>query len=106
MAKDPKEDNKHRAYKPTSGNHWNQLRDFPRNELCFCKSGKKFKKCHMNILPPCVDKKSADEIQRFFDLRKKGIPVDLIIEKTKDKNVGKVTSGDKLSEVKDEAPQP
>lgn len=30
----------------------NPLMSFPRNQTCFCNSGKKFKHCHRKKLPP------------------------------------------------------
>lgn len=39
------------AYIPKPGFIRNPLLAFPRNELCPCKSGKKFKKCHLPVLP-------------------------------------------------------
>jgi hypothetical protein len=75
------------AYRPTKGNTWNRLRDFPRNEACFCGSGQKFKRCHAKRLLPCVTLEAAKKIQRFFDLRKAGRNVRLVLGETQDPNV-------------------
>ncbi len=70
---------KGRAYTPKAGYAWNPLRDFPRNEVCFCGSGKKFKKCHADRLRPCVSLKGFRELTRFFALRAAGRPVKLTL---------------------------
>jgi hypothetical protein len=75
------------AYRPTKGNTWNRLRDFPRNEACFCGSGQKFKRCHAQRLLPCVTTEAAKKIQRFLDLRKAGKACRLLLEHTADPNV-------------------
>lgn len=79
------------AYFPKQGNAWNQLRDYPRNEACFCGSGKKFKKCHASRLFPCVTEEAAKKIKRFFDLRKAGKAVKLTLTGTGDKSVQDAT---------------
>jgi hypothetical protein len=75
------------GYRPTEGNTWNKLRDFPRNETCFCGSGRKFKHCHAHNLMPCVTVEAAKKIQRFLDLRKAGRNVRLQLTQTEDRNV-------------------
>ncbi len=75
------------AYQPKSGFAWNQLRDFPRNEPCFCGSKVKFKKCHGDRLKPCVSAEAAKKIKRFFDLRARGIMARLVLnDHADDKN--------------------
>lgn len=76
------------VYRPTAGNTWNRLRDFPRNEACFCGSGQKFKKCHLPRLIPCVTEGAAKKIQRFLDLRAKGKACRLVLTETDKPNVG------------------
>ena len=46
----------------TKKEYRNPLLQFPRNEPCYCKSGKKFKNCHMRTLPPKVSKEAAEEL--------------------------------------------
>jgi hypothetical protein len=74
------------VYRPTEGNTWNRLRDFPRNESCFCGSGLKFKRCHATRLLPCVTNEAAKKIQRFLDLRKAGRACRLVLTQA-EKNV-------------------
>jgi hypothetical protein len=45
-------------YLPKTG-VWNPLADYPRNELCYCTSGKKFKKCCLpRVSPTCSSEKA------------------------------------------------
>ncbi len=37
-----------KEYEPEVGHSWNPIVSWPRNNPCFCQSGKKFKKCCMN----------------------------------------------------------
>ena len=39
---------------------WNPLRELPRNRKCPCLSGKKFKVCHLSILPKVVTTADAE----------------------------------------------
>lgn len=48
-----------RAFILKSDMDWNPLLNYPRNNPCPCKSGKKFKKCHLNLLPVAVPAKEA-----------------------------------------------
>jgi hypothetical protein len=41
-------------YQLKPGFVWNPLKKFPRNSLCPCKSGKKFKKCHLKSMPEAL----------------------------------------------------
>ncbi len=34
-----------KGYKPLNGFQWNPLLKYPRNQACYCHSGKKYKKC-------------------------------------------------------------
>jgi len=47
------------AMSPKPGFIWNSLKKLPRNMPCPCQSGKKFKACHLNMLPPVVPEKIA-----------------------------------------------
>lgn len=38
---------------------WNPLLTYPRNKPCPCRSGKKFKVCHLNMLPRVIPEKLA-----------------------------------------------
>lgn len=51
-------------YKLKDGFSWNPLANFPRNEDCFCKSGKKFKKCCLAIVQPVVATKDIPMIEK------------------------------------------
>lgn len=87
------------VYFPTGGNTWNRLRDFPRNEACFCGSGLKFKKCHATRLTACVTEAAAVKIQRFLDLRKSGRACRLVLTDTAKPNVGE-------ADLVEDAPKP
>lgn len=50
------------ALKP--GYSWNPLLKIPRNMACPCKSGKKFKACHLDKLPRAIPTKIADQFKR------------------------------------------
>lgn len=41
-------------YKLKPGYVWNPLMKIPRNSPCPCGSGKKWKKCHLRILPQAM----------------------------------------------------
>lgn len=47
--------------KPLPGFAYNPLRTLPRNLLCPCLSGKKFKVCHLRLLPEIIPEKLANE---------------------------------------------
>lgn len=51
------------AMKPMKGFTWNPLRTLPRNSLCPCLSGQKFKKCCLNKLPLVVAEKVAEDFK-------------------------------------------
>src|SRR3982750_4440131 len=44
----------------------NPLKGLPANMPCPCKSGKKFKVCHRNQLPPVVTKKTAEFYRKIL----------------------------------------
>lgn len=48
------------AMKLAPGFTWNPLRTLPRNQLCPCRSGKKFKRCCLDTLPIAVPEKHAE----------------------------------------------
>lgn len=48
------------AMVPMIGYAWNPLRQIPRNNPCPCRSGRKFKACCLNTLPPVVPEKAAE----------------------------------------------
>lgn len=39
---------------PMDGYGWNPLNSYPVNMMCFCGSGKKFKKCCQSKIPKCL----------------------------------------------------
>lgn len=43
------------GYVPVEGSAWNPLQKYPRNEPCYCGSGKKFKKCCLPFEPLAID---------------------------------------------------
>lgn len=49
---------------------WNPLKSWPRNEACFCLSGKKFKKCCGPNLRECVAVDEAPKLQSLVDQMK------------------------------------
>jgi len=49
---------------PNKGYEWNPLRKWPRNDACFCKSGKKFKKCCDGKLEHVVTNAKAIELKK------------------------------------------
>lgn len=51
-----------RALIPNVGYVWNPLLKFPRNEPCFCNSGKKFKRCCLNKMAKTVSARDSVEI--------------------------------------------
>src|SRR5258706_166668 len=54
----------HRTYlAPMAGHQWNPLRKLERNRPCPCLSGKKFKNCHLNLLPLTVTNADADKFR-------------------------------------------
>lgn len=46
------------------GYAWNPLLTLPRNRPCPCLSGKKFKQCHLNLLPRIVLEKDAESFKK------------------------------------------
>ena len=48
-----------RQYQLQEGHQWNPLKTLPRNMKCPCLSGKKFKNCHLKLLPEVVTEKEA-----------------------------------------------
>lgn len=59
----------------------NPLCRYPRNLPCFCGSGIKFKKCHMNFVPKYINKTESEKLSKYVDdmikvvseLKQKGI---------------------------------
>ena len=49
------------AFKPDDVSMFNPVRDYPRNLPCYCKSGKKFKKC-CYLTQPFVVKQSKEAL--------------------------------------------
>lgn len=49
------------VYVTKPGFVWNPLLKYPRNELCPCGSGKKFKKCHLDQLPQAIPKSAGKD---------------------------------------------
>jgi len=43
-----------------NGAIWNPVRKWPRNALCPCESGVKFKKCCLEKIPLAINKKELD----------------------------------------------
>lgn len=50
-------------FKLEPGFSWNPIRDFPRNHKCFCGSGKKFKKCHLDKCSPVIETSKVKELK-------------------------------------------
>lgn len=55
-----------RAYHPRDGQAWNPLREWPRNESCFCRSGKKAKKCCLPAIQVTVSIKDAEKLKQIM----------------------------------------
>lgn len=51
------------GYRLQPGYAWNPLRSVPRNFPCPCRSGKKFKSCHLDRLAPAVEVKEVPRLQ-------------------------------------------
>lgn len=51
---------------PLAGHTWNPLKNFPRNEPCFCGSGKKFKKCCLDKMGTTVTIKECENIKKLL----------------------------------------
>jgi hypothetical protein len=60
------------VYIERPGYEWNQLRGWPRNEPCWCSSGKKAKKCCLTAAPPCVPIRDAGVLKRMLALGEVG----------------------------------
>lgn len=56
---------------PVRGFIWNPLKSMPRNSPCPCGSGKKFKKCHLNVLPDVVPSKESLEETMLNEMKEK-----------------------------------
>lgn len=52
---------KDKRYRLPKGMAWNPLLGLPRNSRCPCHSGKKFKNCHLDVLPKVIPEKLAQE---------------------------------------------
>jgi len=72
------------AIKPIPGYDYNPLAGWPRNEPCFCASGKKAKKCHLPTLNPIIKASEASKLYEFMKAKRAGKKVTLIIENTPD----------------------
>ncbi len=59
---------KNQFYKPLEGFVENPLKAYPVNALCFCDSGKKFKKCHRLRLSMYCSQKDAKILQKIIDV--------------------------------------
>lgn len=55
---------------PSPGWTYNPLKGLERNSLCPCQSGKKFKKCHLNLLPELVPLEVAEKYRRVLKTTK------------------------------------
>lgn len=55
--------------KPATGFQYNPLLSYPRNAPCPCKSGKKFKKCHLPVMPAVIPTEA--KIKELEEERKK-----------------------------------
>lgn len=65
------EKNRHRmVMTPKPGFTFNPLKSLPRNSLCPCQSGKKFKKCHLNQLPEVISEKDANLYRNTMRIHK------------------------------------
>ena len=66
--KKQKEDKKagRMSYKPKPGYTWNPFRKYPQNLPCYCGSGKKFKKCHRDVLPVCVKSSEVGQVEAYI----------------------------------------
>lgn len=53
--------------KPAPGMAWNPLLKWERNLPCPCKSGKKFKHCHLPTMPKCVPQGMAVDLKKIMD---------------------------------------
>ena len=55
--------------KPQQGFAWNPYVKYPRNELCYCQSGKKYKKCCLltepMIIPKHVEKATREMVREI-----------------------------------------
>ena len=60
------------VYIEQPGYEWNPLRGWPRNEPCWCSSGKKAKKCCLTAAPPCVPIRDAAVLKRMLALGEVG----------------------------------
>ncbi len=58
------------------GYAWNPLAKYPRNEDCFCKSRKKFKKCCLPKVQPVVELDDYERINNLLERRGKIVLVD------------------------------
>lgn len=47
------------------GYSWNPLKKHPRNSPCPCGSQKKFKKCHLDLLPEAITTQEAEKLKRL-----------------------------------------
>jgi hypothetical protein len=63
-------------YAPKPGMRWNPLREWPRNEQCFCGSKKKAKKCHLPSLVECVKVSEAELLDQYIADYKAGKAVE------------------------------
>jgi len=55
-----------RVYILKPGYVYNPLKKYPRNGPCICGSGKKFKKCHLDLLPDAITVAEANKMAIDF----------------------------------------
>lgn len=53
--------------KPRPVYDWNPLRKYPRNRVCFCGSGKKFKNCHVWKLKQALPQEEAELMRELME---------------------------------------
>lgn len=66
----------------------NPLSKYPRNLACFCGSGKKFKKCHLYLVPKYIYKTELKKLSKYVEdmikivseLKSKGIIYKKVVE--------------------------
>ncbi len=56
----------HKGYQLLPGNAWNPLEQWPRNEACWCGSGKKAKKCCLLKAYPVIKAELAQNIRKLM----------------------------------------
>ena len=51
----------------TEGYDWNPFKKYPRNESCYCGSGKKYKNCCIDTEPMAIPKESAAKAKELVE---------------------------------------